>query len=436
MRYSELLTEMIWEDRFEAARVARNYPNAWIHFAGRPAYGSKDAPPIFKLGVNPQQGHHDPPGIYFYPVKFLFSDDASLSQYATEYKYYYIVSFKRSAKIVNLGRMTMPQAEAIATQNGWINELREVQANPALLQSNRQPMQRKLLRKPGGIFYATMDYLVNVTKSHRWLAMMRGIDGLVDPGYGIISGGEVQQAVIFARHNVQVLAQGENVDQGERQYAGILQQITEELGGRFYFKYKLPSADFDNDGRPFRIVLKLGNYKIETSCYKKGFWYTREHKYTAYSGTGDRDSEYRGIKYYVTRTAEEAEQPGKPMHWTGDRVNEVLYAIRPTTRFMQTVEDDGLHAWESIDSWGNIYAFLRAIVDRDDRLTVEASIEMLDRDDLAKVSLQFSRQSVEQVAKAVLDEMAQQLIANLPNAGKLKGRDFSGFNLGNRFDTV
>lgn len=65
MRYQEIINELIWDDSHTAAQAARKYPNAWIHFSKIP-----------KLGINPRKGHRDPPGVYFYPCRWLLSDDA------------------------------------------------------------------------------------------------------------------------------------------------------------------------------------------------------------------------------------------------------------------------------------------------------------------------------------------------------------------------
>ncbi len=360
MRAYEFLTEMIWDDRFEAAKQARKYPGAWIHFSQ-----------ITKLGVNPSKGHKDPPGIYFYPIRYLFDENTSPSQYATEYKYFYIARFKKSAKIINLGRMKMDTVTRIATNNGWIDDLKRVMTDPTLLKN--QPTNHKLLKKPGAIFYATMDYLVNV-EGKSWMSLLKGVDGLYDPSYGIISGGELAQAVIFGRQHLDILKFGENKDWHDQEYAGILKQIADELNGKFYYKHKKPVADFAIDGKPFRIELDIGNYIINRSYFHEGFWLTEQIHFTTYNA-GGRDNAYRSIKYYVVSTAEKADTGGNGFFWNGDTVGRLVRLIRPVRRLYQRVENDELHVSQNIDSVAGFYSWLNAVVDKDDRVTVTIRME-------------------------------------------------------------
>lgn len=422
MRYDELLTEMLWDDRYEAAKVARQYPRAWIHFSH-----------INKIGVNPQKQHHDPPGIYFYPVSFLFSDRSSLSQFATEYEYFFIVRFKKTANIINLGKITMEDVTRIATANNWVDDLREIMAHPELLAKQGQPMEKRLLRRPGGMFYAAIDYLANI-KHRPWLGLLKGCDGLYDPGYGFISAGETAQAVVFGRQHFTIVAQGDNVDHGEREYAKILQQVAGELGGRFYYHNKEPIADFANDGRPFRITLRLNWGMIELALYQRGFWMVRQEKYSTFAG--DRANHYRSIKYYVERTAQEAEAPPETQrYWNGETAAALLKAIRPATKINQRLDDDGLHVWESSDFLGNVYSVLLAIVDASDHIRVNVELSLDDKFE-CKISQTFDAQPIAEIAKTILDELARQLIERVPNSKALKGYRIAGFDFGDRFDAV
>jgi hypothetical protein len=421
MQYRELLTEMIWEDRFEAAKIARRFPRGWIHFSD-----------VNKLGVNPSKQHHDPPGIYFYPIRWLFSDAASLSQFATEYKYYFIVRFKPTSNIVNLGRMTMDDVTRIATANNWIDDLREVIQHPELLASHRQAADRKrIMRKPGGLFYATLDYLANI-KKRPWLPMLKGCDGLYDPGNGIISVGEHAQAVVFGRQHITVVAQGDNTDHGDREYADILKQIATEMGGRFFFRNKLPVAEFANDGRPFRVTLKFWTSGgIEIAYYHKGFWMVSLEKYDTHAG--DRANHYRSIKYHVTHAASEAEPAATPTYWNGETTAILLHSIM-SSRTNQRVEEDGLHVWSSGAQFAGIYSFLNAVITHDDRITINAQLS-LDHFEF-KVTQTFEQQPIATVATAILDALAQQMIEKLPNPTALKSHTIGGFMIGNRLNAV
>lgn len=426
MRFAEIINEMMWQDTFGAAADARRYPNAWIHFSNVP-----------KLGIHPQRMHHDPPGIYFYPVKWLFGDDASLSQFATEYPYYYIVKLNRGAKIINLGRMKAEDVVSIAQQNGWYPALQALQADPSILASQSNPMEKKLLRKPGGLFYAALDYLANV-KGQSWLKMLRGYDGLYDPNFGIISKGEISQMVVFGRQNITVLAQGDNKNNTSKAYAGIMKQVATELGGRFAFKYKVPQIDFANDGRPLHVALDLSRGNIALSFYKDQFWMTDTDRYDTYGGDLAHHTDH--IKRIIQRHLVTAEAKGNDFFWNGTTVASALRLIA-FGKTNQHVEEDGLHVFLSVNNWGSIYAHLRGIVDHQDQLTIGASIESYaerETDWKAETEKVFDRNtSPQEVAKAILDALADELVNNVPNPAALGKRDeIFGFKFGKRFSEL
>lgn len=422
MKYRELVNEMIWDDRFEAAKQARRYPRAWIHFGN-----------INKIGVNPSKGHRDPPGIYFYPIRFLFSAEASLSQYATEYAYYFICRFKRNANIINLGKLTMDEALRIAAANGWIDTFREVIANPKMLadQKVRVPPPRAM-RRPGGLFYMTLDYLANV-ENKPWLPMLRGCHGIYDPGYGIISGGETAQAVVFGRQWFDVLQSGENIDHENREYANIIRKIAEEVGGKFYFMNKVPTIEAVIDGKPIKVEFMLQNGRIVCSYFHRGFWVQERHQYSTYND-GGWDNAYRELRYYVTSTAKKADPSGKGYYWNGDRVAETLHKIG-RARLNQRVEDDGLHVWGSNESLGRTVIWLVAVVGFDDVAKFEFRIDFDYKEDLSfTVGRSFAPGTPPvTIANELLDEMTAKLRAALPNpeaAGNLLKR--LGIHFGDR----
>ena len=424
MRFAEIINEMMWQDSFGAAAEARRYPNAWIHFSN-----------VQKLGVNPQKTHRDPPGIYFYPVKWLFTDDPSLSQFGTEWPYYYIVKLNRAAKIINLGKIKAEEVVSIAQRNGWYAELQAIQADPAILTSKDNPMEKRLLRKPGGLFYATLDYLANV-KGQSWLKMLHGYNGLFDPNFGIISKGEISQMVVFGRQNFTVLAHGDNKDNTAKAYASILKQVATDLGGQFFFKYQTPQIDFANDGRPFHVAFNLQRGVIEFSFYNDAYWMTETERYDTQGG--DYAHHARSIKRMIQSRLTQAGPKGNDFFWNGSTVATALHLISPGNT-NHKVDVVGLHVWTSINSLGGTYAHLRGIVDHQGRLTIGASIESYsERKSDWKVETEKSfadrSASPQDVADAILDALAAELIDKLPNPAALgKREEVFGFRFGNRF---
>ncbi|MFA5489921.1 MAG: hypothetical protein WC284_11990, partial [Candidimonas sp.] len=188
MKISQILTEHVWEDLYTAGQAVKRYPNKWIHFSN-----------INKIGINPKKSHHDPHGIYFYPCKWLLSEDHSIyGGYGTSMDYYFICDIDTS-NCINLGNMTTKKAENIAKQNGWYDSYRKV-VDENLFQYMRKVPSKNNLRKPGGMFYSVMDFLVNQNDfsdipQYTWGQLLKGIDGLYDPGYGIIASQEPAQLV-------------------------------------------------------------------------------------------------------------------------------------------------------------------------------------------------------------------------------------------------
>lgn len=413
MRYREILNEMIWDDRFAAARAARKYPRDWIHFSN-----------IDKLGVNPQKKHRDPPGVYFYPIKFLFSEEASLSQYATEYPYYFIVRIKRNARILNLRKITMEEVEQLAKQNGWYDDLERVRANPALLKDIRQ-LAPRLLKRPGGLLYATLDFLANVEK-RPWLVMLRGYDAMVDPGLAIISPGELTQMVVFNPKVMTILDRGNNTDNFSREYAGLLKQIADEFGGRFYYQHKVPRIDLNVDGKPIKVAFDpWRSFYLEVSYFDQGFWVTHYHKYDTYAG--DRDHHYRNLRYYVRDAINKAGEAGNNFYWNGETVTAVFQAIIPKlSRTNQKVEDDGLHVWWLDSGLGSMYRGVRAIVNDQDQLTISARIS-LQSIDLESEHTFPPHTDPQTIANILLRELVEQFQKQRPQGNLEALRKVTGF---------
>jgi hypothetical protein len=413
------LTEIMWEERYSAMKVAAKYPNDYIHFTSVP-----------KLGVNPSKAHRDPPGIYFYPCRWLLAYEASSSQYATHLPYFYICRIS-PGKIINLSRMTMAQVQKIATANGWIADFQRCQADPSKLLK----MDKKLLKKPGGIFYATMDYLANM-ENRSWLTMLRGIDGLMDTGHGIISPNETHQIVVINKKLIKILEFGENKDQVNSTFANLLQRAATELGGKFYYKNRIPQLDVVIDGKPIHAELDAGNWKLNMSYYKDGFWVQRIEKY-ADSDTGDTENEYRDLLFKLKRDVNDAGTEVLPLYWNKDRVTKIVKDVLGTYIRYSGVKDEQA-SYRAI--WdGHYNDYLTLTVTRDDELTVHASIASRSNyEPYAEVNQSFQKGTdANKVSSTILDQLANDMKDKNPGGWDVTGIGiFSHFQLDDRLGNV
>lgn len=328
MKYQEILTEMLWTEVYSGILAAKQHPGALIHFSH-----------INKLGINPNKTHRDPPGIYFYPIRWLLGDDVGLSQYGHHMEYYFICKLKPGLHMLNLGHVTSAQARGLASRNGWLKEFEEILADPKLLVDVRPHSEPKRLKKPGYFLYSAMDYLAN-KRGKSWLAMLKGFDGIVDPGTGTIVEDEPFQYIVFKTGDIEIIEQGENRDNSDRIYAGALKRLVDEKGGRMYFQNKVPCADFVIDDKPISIFYDWANYKIRYRYIENGYYVTKSDR-LYHSSVGDQDSSYRDVAYALKQALEKASSQIIDTYWN-KKVYDLCKTLAPRLQIRQHVTEDGI----------------------------------------------------------------------------------------------
>lgn len=421
------LDELWWGARYAAAKAIEKNPGCFVHFSK-----------IDKLGVNPSKQHRDPPGVYFYPGKWLFSDDASLSQFATEYEFYFLVRLRMGANFINLGTLTAANAKKIATRNGWIEDFNRLAADPkVLLALPNVGHNPKVIKKAGGLFYAVMDYLVNVEKKFRWLQMLRGVSGLYDPGLSIIASGEPAQAVVFDASAIEVIESGRNSDDISRTLAAAFQGVAQKVGGTFSYKRKIPTITIQKDGRFAEVGYDYGNWRWITSYSKEGFLAVDIDRSYSHS-TGDAESYASDMAFKIDRAFKQADnQPVKSGPWNSVACMRLKTLIgKVGGRTYQSVKGGTYRIFAAERSFGGTFDRQLEITTNDaETVTVEISIDGSGRgDDDAGWEAKFertldARSTPEQVADEALRTLWAQVKPNLNgNVPVQKISDIIGFN--------
>jgi hypothetical protein len=414
MQIREILTEIVWEEQYASMKAAKKYPRDWIHFSNVP-----------KLGINPSKTHRDPPGIYFYPIPWLLAYEASPSQYGTSMPYYAICRFSPTPNSVVLSRATTRSTRTVAQRNGWIDDFDRV-VRDGKLQTVNNPMDPKLLRRPGGLFYAAMDYLVNI-EGRKWLELLRGVDALFDFGGGIISANEVQQAVIINRRIMTVLEQGSNKDEWNQVHAKMMQDLATAYNGKFYYKNKVPIIDVNIDGKPIRMMFDSGNWRIFLEYNRNGYWVRKQERYES-SSYGDYENVLGMLRYYLLAAAKDATPEAVTRYWNKDRVLQLIQALFRGGNFNAHATPEGGTRYSVI--WdSSLYSALYLLVHPDDSLEVNAWVAMSHQ---AKGEVQTTfpaGTTVEQIVPAILTPMTQQVRQAFPNADWAKLVELVRFKL-------
>ena len=186
--------------------------NIYVHFTD-----------LNKLGINPQKGHHDPYGIYFYPSNFIFGEDSSSMQYGYSMKYYYIcqINTKNFLKINSINYSDIKNFFETSGLSDIFNKIDITQFGKRddkklwniLDMLNIEPSKRDtFFLKTAGLKIS--DYNINSYKSLPHITWNRffnklGYDGIID-NKGVVNENEPQQLIVFNPKTIKILDHGEN----------------------------------------------------------------------------------------------------------------------------------------------------------------------------------------------------------------------------------
>jgi hypothetical protein len=209
-------------------RALEKYPDAYVHFTN-----------IEKVGVNPKKSHNDPHGVYMYPVRWLRDNFNKMgSQYATSYKWAYILELNDDGRGYVLQDMTEEQVKAIADRNGW-----------------REALDLSSDNVPGDLLWRTCDDLQKppdrrrrlsdelFDKAYPWSKSLAGVSWLEDTGDGIINRSEPCQTLVMDVRLLKVLDKVENKNVGKAEDEKQWRRLMEYYGVKKAGKASTPIGD-------------------------------------------------------------------------------------------------------------------------------------------------------------------------------------------------
>ena len=286
-----LLEDAFFERYPQLYQDLKTYKNKYIHFSqGIPKSNSKnesDFEPMMQINV--KKTHHDPYGIYGYPTSWLFKkiDDSSSFQYAVSYPYYYIFSVTKSAKGINIARLSDRECTKIATAANIYDYFLEVLEHPDFYLKNYPgDVVKKLIKKQrhlGAALYATMDTLANYKHINtlfkdvkfgdfHWTDFFKGYDYVVDTGKGIINEGEPSQIIVLNPKVIKVVKFGMNKRSDMKNDIPKGKELFSRFGAK-NFKMKndklITTIRYDNK-YPVRMTYDFNNLSVWLEYYANG----------------------------------------------------------------------------------------------------------------------------------------------------------------------
>jgi hypothetical protein len=218
-------------------RALEKWPDAYVHFSS-----------IEKVGVNPRKGHNDPHGVYVYPVWWLRDNFNKMGkQYATDYKWAYVLELVEDKRGYVLQDMTEGQVEAIADRNGWREALDIYAGKDELLpgewlwkvcdELQRRPSLRS--RALGVPLYVNEA----LNKAYPWSKSLAGVSWLEDTGDGIINPGEPCQTLVMDVRLLKVLEKVENRNVGGSEDRKQWRRLMEYYGVKKVGGGRIPLGD-------------------------------------------------------------------------------------------------------------------------------------------------------------------------------------------------
>lgn len=380
IEFSKLFSQAtLWEEVYPAGQAMMENANKWIHFTDLP-----------KLGINPQKSHKDPHGVYFYHAKWLLENYSGF-QYGMVKPHAYMVDINtRGANGINLGKMTDSQAQEISSQNGWLKYYNMVKRDPEKYLSEG-PMDSKMWRTIGGIFYATGDALANSPevfkrnkprKRFSWSRLLNGIQYVYDPGKGIIAKDESKQIVVLDPsiiHNTEYI---DNKGQFQKVANETAIKTMDILGGQWEYKYGNVLGHLDVNGSPVEIEFRIAeSYMVYVHSFQHGMKYIERIMLQGYQWDESMDSHAKTFAYKIRNFLEKnpPEKTGQDLYWNRKRMIDLLSATGLSGgKWNDYVSDDGEYV-VSGNSW-NEYFMIKTDLSGKLELDVEDKIKDYDKE--------------------------------------------------------
>ena len=191
LKESSTLLKEYNENRFpKLFRVLEKYntPDICVHFSNSEF-----------VNTNPRPVHHDPLGVYGFPIDYVKSGGLKRNQGFYNKPYIHILKAKSSAKVLNLSELTEPQAKKILSDMG----IPESYLDESTTYHNSGD-------SVGHKFWGSMErWRVenDATKNSSWNTLFRksGYNVLIDTGSSIIHSNEPQQMVFLEPNTFKII---------------------------------------------------------------------------------------------------------------------------------------------------------------------------------------------------------------------------------------
>lgn len=306
-----------------AYQAMLRHPNAYIHFTrGVPA--SKDSGVMVpKLGVNPmKREHHDPPGVYFYPIEWMLKKKPSFIEtlYRTDSAFYYIADIDFTADGLDLVDDGEHAFTVVAKRNGWLDQLEWAWANEDEVDAQAPVKRDRSDDTAGGVFYDCADILVNKDDTGwRWMQLLKGVDYLYDSGRGIINPAEPAQVCVLNPACITVLEQGSNAAEPmDRQFLAEMQKL---VGGTITWHNKIATLVVQLHDKPISVLVKevsnrRNEFVVSLAYFVNGFQHV-DNGWVSLSDDSYPQTEARDLVDTMREIARRADvtRRGKPPQW-------------------------------------------------------------------------------------------------------------------------
>lgn len=229
--------------------------NRFIHFTKTPN----------KLGVNVGKHHLDPPGVYFYPVDWLWEheDFHDGQQFATNWPYFYIVEIDFSRPGIDLSNISERDIEELGRKNGWLDEYDDFQPNYQLRNGPAQKMWDVLKSMNGNAHQVNQGWIEKRNaNAMTWLQAFKGMAWIRDRN-GIILSHEPEQVCVMDPRCMRLVESGsqntvhqhdwEKWSYWSHAVPKMLNQLQQKHGGQVTWKYKRPKWSVSGEDWSFSI---------------------------------------------------------------------------------------------------------------------------------------------------------------------------------------
>lgn len=249
------LDEVSYSDLTPLGEVLKRHlgKSRFIHFSKQ-----KD-----RFGINPKAHHGDPPGVYFYPVDWLWNheDFHDHQQFGANWPYYIICEINFASRGLDLNDVSHDEIRALGEQNGWFSDYQQYEHWTQLRHGDGQKMWEFLKRRNQHASLAPV-LRKEEEKGQRWLSSLKGI-GWIKDTRGIIHSNEPEQLCAIDPRVIRLIESGEqpSIDQHEWEKWSYWQHAVRTLferlktnhGGSVVWRDKKPKWVVDGDNWSFSV---------------------------------------------------------------------------------------------------------------------------------------------------------------------------------------